>query len=275
NVKYLLDVLFDVNDSNSQGEFYLPDTIALSIEKGRKVNAYISTNPNVVMGANSRHDLYNLNKIANQNVIENHFDNGVEFVSLDGVLISPEVIIGKGTVILPSTILKGTTKIGEGCSIGPNCVIENSNIENGVVFNASQCYNSIVRQNSTVGPFCHIRPNSEIQQNAHLGNFVEIKNSEIGENSKVPHLTYVGDSDVGKRVNFGCGSVTVNYNGKTKSRCVVKDDVFIGCNTNLVAPVTIEENSFTAAGSTITNDVPQKNLAIARARQINKDGWVK
>lgn len=275
NVRYLLDVLFDVSDSNSQGEFYLPDTIALSIEKGRKVNAYVSENPNVVMGANSRHDLYNLNKIANQSVIENHFDNGVEFVSLDGVLISPEVQIGKGTVILPSTILKGSTKIGEGCSIGPNCLIDNSNIENGVVFNASQCYNSIVRQNATVGPFCHIRPNSEIKQNVHLGNFVEIKNSEIGENSKVPHLTYVGDSDVGKRVNFGCGCVTVNYDGKTKSRCTVKDDAFIGCNTNLIAPVTIGEKGFTAAGSTITDDVSKNALAIARARQINKENYNK
>ncbi len=273
NVKYLLDVLFEVDNSNSQGEYYLPDTIALSINKGRKVNAYVSDNPDVILGANSRRDLCNLNSIANTRVIDNHFDNGVEFVSLDGILISPEVLIGKGTVILPSTILKGTTKIGEGCSIGPNCIIENSNIDNNVVFNASQCYNSIVERNATIGPFCHIRPNSTIKAGVHLGDFVEIKNSVIGEDTHVSHLTYIGDSDVGKKVNFGCGVVTVNYNGKTKARCTVEDEAFIGCNTNLVAPVKVGKRGYTAAGSTITQDVPDENLAIARSRQTNKQGY--
>lgn len=275
NVRYLLDVLFDVDDANSQGEYYLPDTVALSLAKGRKVNAYISDNPDVILGANSRRDLCNLNSIANSKVIDNHFDNGVEFVSLDGILISPEVEIGKGTVILPSTILKGTTKIGEGCSIGPNSLIENSNIENNVVFNSSQCYNSIVENNATIGPFCHIRPNSTIKAGVHLGDFVEIKNSVIGEDTHVSHLTYVGDSDVGKRVNFGCGVVTVNYNGKEKNRCVIEDDAFIGCNTNLIAPVKVHERGYTAAGSTITDDVPSESLAIARARQTNKEGYNK
>lgn len=275
NIRYLLDVLFDVDDTNSQGEYYLPDTVALTLAKGRKVNAFISDNPDVVLGANSRRDLCRLNTIANSRVIDNHFDNGVEFVSLDGVLISPEVEIGKGTVILPSTILKGSTKIGQGCSIGPNSLIVDSKIENNVVFNSSQCYNSIIESNVTVGPFCHIRPNSTIKQGVHLGDFVEIKNSVIGENTHVSHLTYVGDSDVGKRVNFGCGVVTVNYNGKEKNRCTIEDDSFIGCNTNLIAPVTINKKGYTAAGSTITQDVPAESLAIARARQINKEGYNK
>ncbi|WMJ22079.1 bifunctional UDP-N-acetylglucosamine diphosphorylase/glucosamine-1-phosphate N-acetyltransferase GlmU [Paludicola sp. MB14-C6] len=275
NVKYLLEVLFDIDDSNSQGEYYLPDTIALSLAKGRKVNAYISDNPDVILGANSRRDLCNLNAIANRRVIDNHFDNGVEFVSLDGVLISPEVKIGKGTVILPSTILKGTTEIGSGCSIGPNSLVQNSKIENNVVFNASQCYNSFIASNVTIGPFCHIRPNSTIKEGVHLGDFVEIKNSVVGENTHVSHLTYVGDSDVGKNVNFGCGVVTVNYNGKTKARCTIEDDAFIGCNTNLVAPVKVGKRGYTAAGSTITEDVPDASLAIARSRQINKEGYNK
>lgn len=275
NIRYLLDVLFDIDDSNSQGEYYLPDTVALTLAKGRKVNAFISDNPDVVLGANSRRDLCRLNTIANSRVIDNHFDNGVEFVSLDGVLISPEVEIGKGTVILPSTILKGSTKIGQGCSIGPNSLIVDSKIKNNVVFNSSQCYNSIIESDATVGPFCHIRPNSTIKQGVHIGDFVEIKNSVIGENTHVSHLTYVGDSDVGKRVNFGCGVVTVNYNGKEKNRCTIGDDAFIGCNTNLVAPVTINKKGYTAAGSTITQDVPANSLAIARSRQINKDNYNK
>jgi len=275
NVKHLLDVLFDVDDCNSQGEYYLPDTIALSLDKGKKVNAYISDNPDVVLGANSRFDLCNLNSIANTRVIDNHFDNGVEFVSLDGVLISPEVEIGKGTVILPSTILKGNTIIGKDCHIGPNSIIDSSTIQNNVTINSSQCYDSIVKSNATIGPFCHIRPNCVIEKDVHLGDFVEIKNSVIGESSHVSHLTYIGDSDVGKNVNFGCGVVTVNYNGETKSRCTIKDNAFIGCNTNLIAPVTVGEKGYTAAGSTITEDVPDEALAIARQRQTNKAGYNK
>ncbi|MFZ2538721.1 MAG: bifunctional UDP-N-acetylglucosamine diphosphorylase/glucosamine-1-phosphate N-acetyltransferase GlmU [Oscillospiraceae bacterium] len=273
NVRYLLDVLFEVDNSNAQGEYYLPDTIALSLKKGRKVNAYISKNPDVILGANSRKDLLNLNNIAKQRVVDNHMENGVEFVSLDGVVISKEVKIGKGTIILPGTILRGNTSIGEGCIIGPNSLVENSIIADRTKLNASQCYNSQIESDVSIGPFCHIRPNSRIMNGVHLGDFVEIKNSTIGENTHVSHLTYVGDSDVGKRVNFGCGVVTVNYNGKSKARCTIGDDAFIGCNTNLVAPVTVGNKGYTAAGSTITDDVPEETLAIARARQVNKEGY--
>ncbi|MEG0691902.1 MAG: bifunctional UDP-N-acetylglucosamine diphosphorylase/glucosamine-1-phosphate N-acetyltransferase GlmU [Oscillospiraceae bacterium] len=275
NVRYLLDVLFDVDNSNAQGEYYLPDTIALSLKKGRKVNAYISQNPDVILGANARKDLLNLNNIAKQRVVDNHMENGVEFVSLDGIIISKKVKIGKGTVILPGTILRGNTVVGEGCIIGPNSLVENSTIADRTKFNASQCYQSQIESDVSIGPFCHIRPNSHISNGVHLGDFVEIKNSTIGENTHVSHLTYVGDSDVGKRVNFGCGVVTVNYNGKLKARCTIGDDAFIGCNTNLVAPVTIGDKGYTAAGSTITENVPEESLAIARARQVNKVGYNK
>ncbi len=275
NVRYLLDVLFEVDNSNAQGEYYLPDTIALSLKKGRKVNAYISQNPDVILGANSRKDLLNLNNIAKQRVLDNHMENGVEFVSLDGVIVSKEVKIGKGTVILPGTILRGNTTIGCDCVIGPNSLVENSIIAERTKLNATQCYNSQIESDVSIGPFCHIRPNSHIMNGVHLGDFVEVKNSTIGEDTHVSHLTYVGDSDVGKRVNFGCGVVTVNYNGKSKARCTIGDDAFIGCNTNLVAPVTVGDKGYTAAGSTITEDVPEESLAIARARQVNKDGYNK
>lgn len=275
NVHNLLDVLFSLSNENTQGEYYLTDTIELLLNKGYKVNAYTSTNPDVILGANSRKDLLNMNNIAKQRIIDKHMENGVEFVSLDGIIITSEVKIGKGTVILPGTILRGDTSIGEGCTIGPNSLVENSKIADRTKFNASQCYNSIIESDVSIGPFCHIRPNSHILDGAHLGDFVEIKNSTIGEKTHVSHLTYVGDSDVGERVNFGCGVVTVNYNGKSKSRCTIGDDAFIGCNTNLVAPVTVGNKGYTAAGSTITDNVPDESLAIARARQVNKEGYNK
>lgn len=177
------------------------------------------------------------------------------------------------TLILPGTILRGSVKIGRNCRIGPNTLIENSVIGDDVTLNTVQCYNSTVKKGANIGPFVHIRPNSVIGENVHLGNFVEVKNSTIDYGTKVSHLTYVGDSDVGKRVNFGCGTVTVNYNGKHKFRTKIMDNAFIGCNTNLIAPVTVGEGAYTAAGSTITEDVPDAALGIARARQVNKIGW--
>lgn len=205
--------------------------------------------------------------------IDFHQNNGVEIPYHQGVVIEENVVIGKGTVIMPNTMIFSGVTIGENCVIGPNSLIKESVIGNNVKLNSVQCYQSRVMDGADIGPFVHIRPNSVIGENVHLGNFVEIKNSNIDEATKVSHLTYVGDSDVGKRVNFGCGTVTVNYDGKTKHRTTIGDDVFIGCNTNLIAPVRVESNSYTAAGSTITNDVPADSLGIARARQVNIEGW--
>lgn len=151
--------------------------------------------------------------------------------------------------------------------------MENSVVGDETIFNASQCYESIIHDHVKIGPFCHIRPNSEIMDNVKIGDFVEVKNSTIGEYTAVSHLTYVGDSDVGRNVNFGCGVVTVNYDGVHKHRCVIEDNAFIGCNTNLVAPVHIGNGAYTGAGSTITKDVPEDALGIARARQSNIEGF--
>ncbi len=208
-------------------------------------------------------------------VLEKLLTLGVEIPCFDGIIIDKTVTVGADTVILPNTILMGETKIGKGCVIGPNSYICDSEIGNNTKLNNTQCYNSQIGSGVTAGPFVHIRPNCKIADNVHIGNFVEVKNSTVDEGSKLPHLLYVGDSDVGKDVNFGCGCVTVNYDGRNKSRTTVKDGAFIGCNTNLVAPVTVGENAFTAAGSTITDNVPDENLAIARAKQVNKTGWVK
>lgn len=214
-----------------------------------------------------------LNEYAKAQTIHYHLLAGVEIPYSDGVVIEKGVEIGTDTCILPGTIIKGKTVIGKNCVIGPNSVIEDSVIGDNVKLNQTQCEQCIVNSGANIGPFVHIRPNSVIGDSVHLGNFVEVKNSNIDTGTKVSHLTYVGDSDVGKRVNFGCGTVTVNYSGKAKYRTTIGDDVFIGCNTNLVAPVTVGNGAYTAAGSTITEDVPEDSLGIARARQVNKIGW--
>lgn len=211
--------------------------------------------------------------LKNRKNIEIHEANGVEIPYHQNVVIEDDVVIGKGTVIMPNTMLFSGVVVGENCVIGPNTLIKESVIGNEVKLNSVQCYQSRVMDGADIGPFVHIRPNSVIGNKVHLGNFVEVKNSNIDEGTKVSHLTYVGDSDVGKRVNFGCGTVTVNYDGKNKHRTTIGDDCFIGCNTNLVAPVKIGDGAYTAAGSTITEDVPEVSLGIARARQVNKVNW--
>ncbi len=209
-----------------------------------------------------------------ENSLENLVENGVIIPCPQTVIIEESVKISKNTVIMPNTVILGNTEIGENCVIGPNSYIKDSKIKNNTTLNNTQCFSSEVGSFVSAGPFVHIRPDSKIADNVHIGNFVEVKNSTIDENSKLPHLLYVGDSTVGKNVNFGCGCVTVNYDGRNKSRTIVKDGAFIGCNTNLIAPVTIGENAFTAAGSTITENVPDNALSVARARQTNKDNWV-
>lgn len=202
-------------------------------------------------------------------------EKGVFFLGLDGVFISRDAEIEAGTTILPGTILKKGVRIGANCVIGPNTLLEQTEVGNSSRINASQSYQSWIGNGVSIGPFCHIRPNSRILDGVHIGDFVEVKNSVVGEETHISHLTYVGDSDVGKGVNFGCGCVTVNYNGQEKNRCRIGDHAFIGCNTNLVAPVTIGDYGYTAAGSTITDDLPEGSMGIARARQVNKPGWNK
>jgi len=200
-------------------------------------------------------------------------ERGVRFIDKDSVYIGPDVTVGEGTVILPGTILKGKTVIGKRCEIGPNAMIRDCVIGDGVTVNASQLNESTVDDGATVGPFAYVRPNCRIGKGVRVGDFVELKNSTIGDGTKISHLTYVGDTDAGAHINFGCGTVTVNYDGTKKFRTTIGDHAFIGCNTNLVAPVTVGEGAYTAAGSTITDDVPPDSLAIARDRQVVKKNW--
>ncbi|MBP5604049.1 MAG: bifunctional UDP-N-acetylglucosamine diphosphorylase/glucosamine-1-phosphate N-acetyltransferase GlmU, partial [Ruminiclostridium sp.] len=212
---------------------------------------------------------------AKMQVIGKLLAEGVEFVSADGIIIGRKVKIGQDTLILPGTIIRGNTVIGEGCTIGPNSLIENCKIGNSVILNSVQAYESRICDNVKAGPFVQLRPGTTLHDGVKIGDFVEIKNSEIGRNTAVAHLTYVGDSDVGKGVNFGCGCVTANYDGINKYRTKIGDNAFIGCNTNLIAPVEIGENAATAAGSTITMPVPPDSLAIERSQARIIDHWEK
>ncbi len=218
-------------------------------------------------------DWFDLVNVVTVRIIMEHIENGVEFLSLDGIVISPDAKIGRGSVIHPGTQIRQGAVVGENCVIGPVSVIENSTVGNDCTVNAAQIYNSVLENNVKIGPFCHIRPNSHICSGVKIGDFVEVKNSTLGKDSHASHLTYIGDSDVGERVNFGCGTVTCNYDGYNKNRCVIGDDAFVGCNTNLIAPVTLGNGAYTAAGSTITDSIPAGGLGIARSRQSNKDGW--
>ena len=206
-------------------------------------------------------------------ILSRHIENGVTVMDPTATYIDPRVSVAAGTTILPGTILRGCTVIGADCEIGPHSMIRDSVIGEGTSVNASQVNESTVGAHTTVGPFTYVRPHCRIGDHCRVGDFVEVKNSVIGNGTKISHLTYVGDSDVGEKVNFGCGTVTTNYDGHKKYRCTIGNGVFLGCNTNLIAPVSVGDGAYTAAGSTITDDVPADALGIARARQVNKDNW--
>lgn len=263
-----------MSPQNKGKEYYLTDTIEILLGLNLNVTAFSARTSDVVLGANDRVQLAALNEIARCAELNKHMLNGVSIPCAHGILIGPDVEIGADTTILPGSILRGKVTVGTGCTIGPNALIENSTIGDNACLNATQCFESSVANAAEIGPFVRIRPGSTIGACVHIGNFVEIKNAFVGSDTKIAHLSYIGDADVGSDVNIGCGCATVNYTGKEKHRTIIKDGAFIGCSTNLVAPVTVGKDAYTAAGSTVTEDVPDSALAIARARQVNKKDWV-
>lgn len=269
----LIEMLGKLTCENAQHEYYLTDTISIALTEGKSAGAYKSANADIIKGANDRKDLLELNNYARMAVIEKHLINGVGFVCTDGIIIERGVEIGAGTEILPNTILRQGTKIGSGCKVGPNTVIVNCKVGDNVQLNAVQAYDSEIESGANMGPFVHIRPNSVVKSGAKIGNFVEIKNSVIGDKTAIAHLAYIGDSDIGRKVNIGAGTVTVNYDGIEKSRCSVGDNCFIGCNTNLIAPVALGKAVYTAAGTTITRDIPDYALAIDRGVMKINEGY--
>ena len=273
NGKALLDALSKLTNNNAQGEYYLTDTVEIIRNSGLKTGAFNGANIDELMGVNSRVQLSQAEELMRKRINESHMINGVTIIDTNSTYIESDVEIGNDTIIYPGVMLRGKTKIGSNCTIEMNSSIENSTIADGVTVKNSTIVDSIVGENTTVGPYAYLRPKTNLGKNVKIGDFVEVKNATIGDNSKASHLSYIGDAEVGKNVNIGCGVVFVNYDGKNKFKSIVKDNAFIGSNSNLVAPVTIEEKGYIATGSTITEDVPEKALAIARERQVNKLGW--
>ena len=274
DIKSLLSSLEELNNNNVQGEYYLTDVIGILKDKKEKVGALV-TDYEDTLGVNSRAQLAEVEKVLRKRINKFHLDNGVTLIDPDTTYIGTDVIIGKDTIIYPNNILEGYTKIGESCTILQNSRIKDSIIEDEVEVQASVILNSRIGKNTTVGPFAYIRPESTIGEGVRIGDFVEVKKSSIGNGTKVSHLTYIGDAEVGSGCNFGCGTVVVNYDGKTKNKTIIGDHSFIGCNTNLISPVEVQDNTYIAAGSTITSTVEEGDLAVARAKQRNIKGWVK
>ena len=274
NGSELLYALDRITNNNAQNEYYLTDSLEILIKKGMNAGAYVCENNEAILGANDRKQLNILNNIMRRNINDSLMLDGVDIQCTDGVMIGKDVKIGGSTRILPNTIILGNTVIGDGCVIGPNTYIKDSEIGNEVILDNCKVTDSKIEDGADCGPFVKVRAGSVLKKGVHIGNFVEVKNSVVGEGTKSAHLTYIGDSDVGKNVNFGCGTVTSNFDGKEKSRCTIGDGAFIGCNTNLIAPVKVGELAYIAAGSTITDDIPNEALSVARAKQVNKEGWV-
>ena len=269
----LFGYLERVGNNNAQGEYYLPDVLPILKEAGEEIGAFKAEYCIETIGINTRAQLAAADKALRMRKEQELMEAGVTIIDPNTTFIDGDVKIGQDTIIQPNTYIEGNTVIGEDCSIGPNVRFTNMIVGNKVTVQFSYCHEAEILDGVTLGPYVHIRPGTTIGQNVKIGNFVEIKNSNIGEGTKLPHLQYIGDTDVGSNVNVGCGTVTCNYDGKEKHRTTIGDNAFIGCNTNLVAPVTVEEGAYIAAGSTITKDVPKDNLAVARARQVNIEVW--
>ncbi|WP_102264800.1 bifunctional UDP-N-acetylglucosamine diphosphorylase/glucosamine-1-phosphate N-acetyltransferase GlmU [Mesobacillus jeotgali] len=272
--KMLFEAIQNVSNDNVQGEYYLPDVIEILKNQGEIVSAYVTDSFAETLGVNDRVALAEAERTMKKRINEYHMRNGVSLIDPDNTYIGPDVQVGQDTVIFPGTMLSGSTVIGSECQIGPNTEISNCEIGNNTVIRQSAAFDSKIGSEVNIGPFAHIRPESDINDEVKIGNFVEIKKAVFGKGSKASHLSYIGDAEVGADVNIGCGSITVNYDGKNKFLTKIEDGVFIGCNSNLVAPVTIGKGAYVAAGSTITEDVPGEALALARARQVNKEDYV-
>jgi bifunctional UDP-N-acetylglucosamine pyrophosphorylase/glucosamine-1-phosphate N-acetyltransferase len=270
----LMWALDRLNNNNAQGEYYITDCVEILKAEGEKVSAYLTQDTDVTLGVNDRVQLADVERKMQRRINEAHMRAGVTLINPEQTQIEADVRIGQDSVIYPGVLITGQSQIGEDCTIGPNTELHNAKIGNRVSVKQSVILDSTVGDDTTVGPFAYIRPGSEIGQHCRIGDFVEIKNSSIAAGTKIPHLSYVGDADIGKNVNIGCGAVTVNYDGQRKHRTIVGDDSFIGCNVNLVAPVEIGKGAYLAAGSTITDPVSDGSFAIARERQVTKENYV-
>ena len=270
--KLLKENLSKLSVNNAQREYYLTDVLEHIKNAGHRIGVY-QADKMEIMGVNSRLQLSEAERIMRLDVNKMHMANGVTLIDTNSTYIDKNVKIGRDTIIYPNCHIKGNSVIGEDCIIRENTTIEDSHIEDHVTIKSSTILSSKVGARTTIGPYAYLRPKSVLGEDVKIGDFVEVKNAEIGNGSKASHLSYIGDAVVGKNVNIGCGVVFVNYDGKNKFKSIVEDNAFIGSNSNLVAPVTVKEGGYIATGSTVTVDVPEGALCVARAREVIKEGW--
>ena len=271
----LFKALEKVTNNNAQNEYYITDVIEIMNNGNLKVGGYKIADLAEVGGINDRVELAEATKALQLKVNKKHLLNGVNIIDINNTYIGVDVKIAPDTTIEPGCVIKGKSSIGANCHIGPYCEFENVEIKDNVEIKFSVISDSVIENGVDIGPFARLRTNCHILDNVHIGNFVEMKKTVFGNGSKAAHLTYVGDATVGSNVNMGCGTITSNYDGKNKFQTIINDNAFIGCNSNLIAPVTVGANAYVAAGSTVTDDVNDEAFAIARARQVNKEGYAK
>ncbi len=271
----LFGALREIGSSNAQGEYYLPDLVRIYRDRGLPVETVALDDPREIMGVNSRKELAEVSHILQAGRVEALMAAGVTVMDPATTYIDADVSVGPDTILHPGVYLEGRTSIGARCDIHSGVRIVNTTIDDDVVVN-NFCVllDSHVARGAKIGPFAHIRPQSDVGEDAHVGNFVELKKTTLGRGSKANHLAYLGDATIGEKVNIGAGTITCNYDGTLKHPTVIEDGAFIGSDSQLVAPVRVGRGAYVAAGSSITRDVPADALAIARGRQVNKDGWV-
>jgi bifunctional UDP-N-acetylglucosamine pyrophosphorylase/glucosamine-1-phosphate N-acetyltransferase len=273
--EFLWDALARIGNDNAKGEYYLTDLVAIALQDGRRVETARVEDWEEALGINDRADLARAEAVLRRRIAQHWMVEGVTLVDPERSYIDADVEIGADSVIEPGVTLRGPTRIGAGCRVSAGSVVDGSTLGAGTWIRP-QCWieDSRVGDDCAIGPSAHLRPGNEIGDRVRIGNFVEVKNSRIGDGTKADHLSYIGDADVGAGVTFACGAITVNYDGIAKHRSTIGDGVFVGCNANLIAPITIQAGAFIAAGSTISNDVPAGALSVARARQREIEGWV-
>ncbi|MDD5558395.1 bifunctional UDP-N-acetylglucosamine diphosphorylase/glucosamine-1-phosphate N-acetyltransferase GlmU [Candidatus Methylomirabilis sp.] len=270
----LFDALQAIRPSAVKGELYLPDAIALLRDRDGGVQACRASDPDEVRGVNTRADLAEIHRLLWRRAALRLLAEGVTILDPAHAYIGPFVRIGPDSILYPNVTLEGQTVIGEGTTIHSGCRIRNSTVgDDTVILDGCIIQESQIGDGCQVGPYAHLRPQATLRQRVKVGNFVEVKKSVIGEESKIPHLSYIGDTSIGERVNIGAGTITCNYDGFTKHQTVIEDDVFVGSNASLVAPISVGRGAIIAAGSTITEDVPANALAFGRAQQVNKTGF--
>ncbi|HVB10080.1 MAG TPA: bifunctional UDP-N-acetylglucosamine diphosphorylase/glucosamine-1-phosphate N-acetyltransferase GlmU [Bacillota bacterium] len=269
----LYDALHQVGTANAKGEVYLTDAVGVLVRAGRRVEAYCSPRAEEAMGVDDRADLAEAERIIKARVLARLFQSGVTVRDPATTYVDERAEIGRDTILEPMTIIEGACRIGREAIIGPGAHLVDSDVGDGARITHSVVEHSRVADGCAIGPFAHLRPGTVLGADVEVGNYAEIKNSTIGAGSKAHHHSYVGDADLGERVNVGAGVITVNYDGQRKHRTVVADGAFLGCNVNLIAPITVGQGAYVAAGSTVNQPVPAGALAIARERQSNKDGW--